>query len=426
MENAPKVQNDIELLYDIQLNLNSKKTLEEAAEDMITGVTIGTIQTSEGIYTKKKHCNFGTDPGHGAGEVRAIDRTGEKSGIVKVAYSKELSQIGKIGFAGLMSVAAGDGLGTAYEMEKVRLVDITLPTEVLSELKGPRFGVWNIRQQINLKNMEIPLTAFLLKPNTGQPSNHYAKLSYEAALAGIDYIKEDELQFNHPACPLLERVPKIVRSIESGMEKTGRTIMYAPNVTSGSQLEIINNAKRVVDLGASAIMLNAVQVGLDSLRVLNEANIGVPIHVHRSGHDCFTRGSVGIDLFLLTKLFRLAGADIVHTGPVFGGLYDPNAVVKNIRALTDDWTHLKKCLPVLSRSSTKIVQDSIDYIGTDQKIEHPTNVMFLVDRDVYDRCDHQSNGNIYGPAIRFVEIVRKAKSNRTRFKKEILASQGYH
>ena len=53
MENAPKVQNDIELLYDIQLNLHSKKTLEEAAEDMITGVTIGTIQTSEGIYTNE-------------------------------------------------------------------------------------------------------------------------------------------------------------------------------------------------------------------------------------------------------------------------------------------------------------------------------------------------------------------------------------
>ncbi len=424
MENKQRVQNDVELTYDIHLNPYSKRTLEEAADDMITGVTIGTIQTSEGNYTQKKHCGFGINPGYGKGEVLGIELTGEKSGIVKVAYAKEISQFEDVGFAGLMSVAAGDGFGTAYEMEKVRLVDLRLPIDILSKLKGPCFGITNIRQQVELMNMETSLTALLLKPNTGQPSEYYAKLSYEAVLAGINYIKEDELQFNHPACPLIERVPKIINSIKSGMDKTGRKVMYAPNVTAGSQQKIITNAKRSVELGASAVMLNAVQVGLDSLRVLREADIGVPIHVHRAGHDCFTRGSVGIDLFVLTKLFRLAGADIVHTGPVFGGLYDPKVVVKNIRALTEDLLGFPKCLPVLSRSSANIVQDSVDYIGTDKRIEHPANVMFLVDRDVYDRKD-LSKGNIFSAASKFVKTVSNVRPNRTRLEKEILKSQGY-
>lgn len=417
-------KNNIELTYDIELMPGSKKTLEEAADDMITGVTIGTIQTSEGTYTAKTHCIFGPNPGAYKGEVTKVQQVNEGGGIVKVAFSSELAQTKEIGFAGLFSVVAGDGLGTAYEMSKVRLIDMELPQEMVEDFPGPKFGDDGIRRLIGKEKLDRPLVALLLKPNTGQPSEHYARLAKEAALAGVDYLKEDELQFNHPACSLVDRTKKILTALKEAEQITGQRVMYSPNITAGSQRQMINNAFRVIELGATAVMVNVMQVGLDSLRVLREADLGVPIHIHRAGHDSYSRGNVGIDLYVLSKAFRLGGADLIHTGPVFGNLYNPEGIIRNVRALVDDWFGLKKAFPILSRSTENIVQDSVDYLGTDPDITHPANVIFLVDKYVYQNADSQT-GSIIEPTRRFVEIVRNTQANRSRTKEEILKKQGY-
>lgn len=200
--------------------------------------------------------------------------------------------------------------------------------------------------------------------------------------------------------------------------------MYAPNITAGSQQQLIDNARRVVALGATAVMINAMQVGLDSLRVLTNAHIGVPIHVHRAGHDNYSRGHVGVNTTVLSKAFRLGGADLVHTGPVFGRLYDPEEIIRNVRSLTDDWYGLKHSLPVLSRSAARIVQDSIDYLATDNRIHDPANVMFLVDKDVYQYAD-ATTGSIYAPTRSFVAAVKRVEVNTERSKTDILQKQGY-
>ncbi len=181
---------------------------------------------------------------------------------------------------------------------------------------------------------------------------------------------------------------------------------------------------RVVELGASAIMINVIQTGLDSLRVLRVADLGVPIHIHRTGHDNYSRGDVGVDLNVLSKMFRLGGADLIHTGPIFGNLYDPEGIIRNVRAVSDDWFGLKRGFPILSRSAKSIVQDSIDYLGTDLDIAHPANVIFLVDKDVYQYANPRT-GSIIEPTKRFVEVVRNAKINRSRSKREILRKQGH-
>src|SRR6266568_2652963 len=243
--------NSIKLSYNIELMPQSKKTIEQAADDMITGVTIGTAQTSEGTYTPKLHCLFGPHPGAYKGEVTDVQQTSERGGIVKVAFPPEIAQTKEMGFAGLFSVAAGDGLGTAYEMNKIRLVDIELPQAVVESFPGPRFGDVGIRDLVREKYFDRALVALLLKPNTGQPSEYYARLAKEAALAGVDYLKEDELQLNHPACPLLDRVKKILAALTDAEQVTGRRVLYAPNITSGSQKQIIDNARQVVELGAA-------------------------------------------------------------------------------------------------------------------------------------------------------------------------------
>lgn len=419
-----KWRNNVELTYDIELMPESQKSLQQAADDMITGVTIGTVQTSEGTYTPKMHCLFGPNAGAYKGEVTEVKPTSERGGIVKVAFSPEVAQVEDIGFAGLFSVAAGDGLGTAYEMKKARLIDMQLPEEVIRNFPGPKFGDSGVREFLQQGDFDRAIVSLLLKPNTGQPSEHYARFAKEAALAGVDYMKEDELQLNHPACPLADRVRKILDALTEAEQTTGQRAMYAPNITARSQQQMIDNARRVVELGASAVMINVMQVGLDSLRVLREAEVGVPIHIHRAGHDNYSRGEVGIDLNVLSKAFRLGGADLVHTGPVFGNLYDPEGIIRNVRALVDEWCGLKSAMPILSRSAKSIVQDSIDYLGTDPNIAHPANAIFLVDKDVYQEADPQT-GNIVEPTRRFVEVVKHARVDRSRSKAEILKKQGY-
>lgn len=416
--------NNIGLTYDIELMPESQKTLEQAADDMITGVTIGTIQTSEGTYTLKVHCVFGPYPGAYKGEVVEVHQASRRRGIIKVAFSPEIAQTQEMGFAGLFAIAAGDGLGTAYEMKKVRLTDIELPLEVVKNFPGPKFGDDGIRTYLQQEDINKPLVALLLKPNTGQPSEHYARFAKEAALAGVDYMKEDELQLNHPACPLVDRVEKILAALAEAEDTTGKKVMYSPNISSGSQRQMIDNARRVRDLGASSVMINVMQVGLDSLRLLREEDLGIPIHIHRSGHDNYSRGDVGINLNVLSKAFRLGGADLVHTGPVFGNLYDPEGIINNVRTLVDDWHGVKRGFPILSRSAASIVQDSIDYLGTDNKILHPANVIFLVDKDVYQYADPHS-GSITEAARKFVETVKSAHVTQGRSKQEILKKQGY-
>lgn len=427
-----KWENSILLRYAIRLFPWSDKTLEQAALDMITGVTIGTVQTSAGKETVKTHCLYGPSAGYLQGEVVSVEGQNQREGIVEVAFSPEVCQVEEIGFAGLFSVAAGDGLGAAYQMEKVRLLDWILPNEVSQHFPGPKFGVAGIRELLGQEVGGKPLVALLLKPNTGQPSEHYARFAKEAALGGVNYIKEDELQLNHPACPLLDRVRKIRMALDEAQEQTGEKVLYAPNVTAGSQAQIIENAQRVVELGADAVMINVMQAGLDSLRLLRLAEIGAPIHIHRAGHDNYSRGDVGVDLLVLTKAYRLGGADLIHTGPVFGNLFDPYDIRKNVAALQEPITVTRKGKPfqmptslsILSRSAGSAVQDSLDFLAQAQEVTHPTDVMFLVDRDVYNNADGKT-GSILEATKKFVETVKHSEINTGRNDEEILKSQGW-
>lgn len=417
--------NDIRLTYQLRLMKGSSKTPTEAADDMITGVTIGTGQTSEGIYTPKMACVFGPDAGAYRGEIVSTEELENGDSQVIAAFPREIAQVSEAGFAGLFSVASGDGLGTAYEMSKIRLVGLELPLDIAALFPGPAFGSAGIRKWLGRDDPAEPLVALLLKPNTGQPSTHYARFAREAALAGVDYIKEDELQLNHPACPLLDRTEKILAELRAVADQTGRKVMYAPNITARSQAQMIEKAKSVVELGAPAVMINVMQVGLDSLRVLREANLGVPIHIHRTGHDNYSRGDVGVDLNVLSQAFRLGGADLIHTGPVFGNLFDPEAIIDNVDVITSDrLPNMKPSLPILSRSATSVLQDSIDYLATDPRLEYPANVMFLVDKEVYQRADPTS-GSIEAAARTFVEKVKSTRVQTGRSKKTILESQGY-
>src|SRR5205085_118817 len=83
------------------------------------------------------------------------------------------------------------------------------------------------------------------------------------ARGGADLIKDDELLGNQAWCPLEERVRAVVAAIPE-------RVRYAANVT-GPVDGLLRRSERAVELGASALMVNAFAQGVDALRALRAA-----------------------------------------------------------------------------------------------------------------------------------------------------------
>ena len=63
---------------------------------------------------------------------------------------------------------------------------------------------------------EGPIIGSIIKPSIGLTADETAALVDQLAGAGIDFIKDDELQSNGPGCPLRERAEKVMAVFSSG------------------------------------------------------------------------------------------------------------------------------------------------------------------------------------------------------------------
>lgn len=371
-------KNDIYATYDIKRAQNAKLALEDIAQKMADGISIGTTQVAEGIYTPKTSATHirttGFIPGRLRAEIKEFKPSSTEKGAARivVAFSSEiLADIG--GFPMLLAALIGDQYGTAYEIDRGRLVDLKLPSEYLRQYRGPKIGVAGLRKLYGTNKTGAPQAAILLKPNTGQPPAHYAFIAEAAAKGGAHYIKDDEMKVNTPL--MIRTVSNVLKKIE---DKQGRRILYGPNV-SVRWSKAREHALMAIKNGASAIMINAVHASLEYVRMLSEdPAINVPIHIHRTGHDAMTRGQFGLNLKVFTLLWRMAGADQIHIGPVFGGLYKPWEI-KEIFDMTQerlDGSSIKPSMAVVSRANLRVIPGTVSYLNG-------KNLLFLCDDGVY-------------------------------------------
>ena len=84
--------------------------------------------------------------------------------------------------------------------------------------------------------------------------------------------------------------------------------------------------------GATAVMVNALAQGLDSVRALRQLELGVPILAHRAGAGLWLRGALGVAPQVLAELTRLCGADYVLVSSFTGKTADPP---EDVRAQID-------------------------------------------------------------------------------------------
>jgi ribulose-bisphosphate carboxylase large chain len=198
------------------------------------------------------------------------------------------------------SLLAGEWADAAV-FSRCRLVGVEWPTGLLP---GPAFDA-----------PDEVLIGAIVKPSLGLPPAELATTVKQLAAGGAELIKDDELLGDPPWCPLDERVSAVRAVLPDG-------VRYAPNVT-GPIDSLLERAARVVELGAGAVMVNAFAQGLDSLRALREAELGVPIFAHRVGAALWARNrTIGVAPDVIAELTRLCGADFVQVGSFTGSVYD--------------------------------------------------------------------------------------------------------
>ncbi|MGI6513078.1 MAG: ribulose 1,5-bisphosphate carboxylase [Syntrophomonadaceae bacterium] len=202
-------------------------------------------------------------------------------------------------------------IGNISMIGPLKLLDIKFPPGYLSQFKGPKFGVEGVRQLLGV--YDRPLLNNMIKPCTGYSPEVGCQLFTRAVEGGVDIIKDDELIADPPFNPIEKRIKLYMEAIRKHYEDTGHRVLYTPNITDGA-LKVLDNARRAIDAGANALMINYLTVGISALQGLAEhPDINVPIMAHLDFAGTMYESPVsGISSYLiLGKLARMAGADMV-------------------------------------------------------------------------------------------------------------------
>jgi ribulose-bisphosphate carboxylase large chain len=277
------------------------------------------------------------------GTVEEVEEVGEGY-VTKIRFPEEIFEPGNI--PQYLSVVAGNLFGLS-RLSAVRLLDIDLPDELVP-FKGPKFGIQGIRRLIGTKRR--PHVGTIIKPKVGLTPEDTAAVAYQAAVGGVDFIKDDETLTNQAFCPLEERVPAVMAQLDEAKSETGKQVLYAVNVSDRAD-RIVERAGHAIDLGANTLMVDVITCGFAALQALAEdPGIKVPIHVHRTMHAAMTRNPHhGVAMRPIARIVRMLGGDQLHTGTVSGKMeHNLEELLGDNRALTEASFGMKATFPVAS------------------------------------------------------------------------------
>lgn len=248
--------------------------------------------------------------------------SGEQYERGKVTISWPMDNIGP-SLPNLMATIAGN-LFELAEVSAIRLLSLDVPEEFAAAQPGPAAGIAGTRALMGVS--EGPMIGTIVKPSVGLTADDTARLAGELAEAGLDFIKDDELQANGPACPLPERAQKVMAVLNAHAERAGHKVMFAFNITDEIDA-LARHADMLERLGATCAMVSLNWIGVTGLRFLRERT-SLPIHGHRNGWGLFSRlPDIGIDFSVMQKIWRMAGADHVHVNGLANKFTEPDDVV---------------------------------------------------------------------------------------------------
>lgn len=237
-------------------------------------------------------------------------------------------------------------IGNISMAGKLKLIDLQLPKKFTDGFKGPRFGVDGVRELTDVPKR--PLVVSMIKPCTGAKPKEVGELIRELAYAGIDWIKDDELFGDTAYCTISDRLKYSVEAIEEVKAKTGKNVLYSPNITDRPD-RMIEKAHMVKELGANALMINTLTTGWPSMQMIAEDDsIDLPILAHPAfAGAMYNSHYSGLSSHLvLGKFMRLCGADIVIYPCAYGKVdIQRERYIRIAQSLLTDFRGMKRTIP---------------------------------------------------------------------------------
>ena len=181
---------------------------------------------------------------------------GVPKGLTSAVYRRALVQLSwplsNLGpsLPNLLATVAGN-LFELKQFSGLRLLDVTLPAAFLDKYSGPQFGVVGTRRLSGVPR--LPLVGTILKPSVGLSPGATAELVSQLVEAGIDFIKDDELQTDGPHCPFDERVQAVMRVVNNHAQRSGKKAMVAFNLT-GEINEMLQRQELVLQAGGTCVI----------------------------------------------------------------------------------------------------------------------------------------------------------------------------
>ncbi len=264
----------------------------------------------------------------------------------RVTLSWPIDNIGP-SLPNLVTAIAGN-LWELRQLTGLRLLDLRLPLAFASAYAGPKFGVAGTRKLTGVNDR--PLIGTIIKPSIGMSANETAALVATLCEAGIDFIKDDELQSDGAYCPFEDRVRAVMRVVNDHAGRTGRKVMVAFNLT-GELDQMRRRHDLVLAEGGTCVMASINSIGLVGMTELARHS-QLPIHAHRNGWGALSRHpALGWDFRAWQTIWRLAGADHMHVNGIGNKFSETDeSVVASARAALSPLFADRPCiaLPVFS------------------------------------------------------------------------------
>ncbi|MCY4460201.1 MAG: ribulose-bisphosphate carboxylase large subunit family protein [Albidovulum sp.] len=311
--------------------------------------------------------------------------------IAKATLSWPLENIGP-SLPNLVATVAG-GLFELKQLSGLRILDLRIPLEFASAYAGPGFAVEGTRRLAGVQNR--PLIGTIIKPNVGLTPSETAELAESMFDAGIDFIKDDELQSDGPACPFDERARLVLDKLKQHSERFGRKPMYAINIT-GDLDQMRRRHDLVEKLGGTCVMVSLNSVGLVGLIEFRK-HCRLPIHAHRNGWGYLSRHPLlGWSFAAWQKLWRIVGVDHLHVNGLGNKFSESDqSVIESAKGCLRPIFATKPCtvMPVFSSGQTaKQVPATYEALGS-------VDLIFTAGGGIHGHPD--------GPAAG-VQLIRRA------------------
>lgn len=236
--------------------------------------------------------------------------------------------------------------GNISMCDNLKLLDLEFPKKFTDAFAGPQFGVAGVRKLCGA--FDRPPILAMIKPCNGIPVDVIERQFEKLARAGIDYIKDDELIADPAHAPYFERLEACLRASDKVYKETGHRAIYIPNITD-RQDRIFDKAKKSVEMGARALMLN---VHASGYGVLGAIAADKSIHVPLLAHPCYAGSNYmnpmgGLSSSLVFgKFMRLEGADIVVYPCAYGKVPAlPDRYVRSAQSMLSEFNGMKNTYP---------------------------------------------------------------------------------